>query len=551
MVRALYVTGPATLGRHLLQDGVVALGRDPAATVFVDDPRVSRMHAALHVGAEIALSDLESANGTFVDGTRLVPHRPQALKLGQPFFIGDSTLVIHNTVLPRSCAKRVNGIDEVRRRLASIGGGDRLPRMLVLNIRSARGKLQPTCESILSQVLVGPHDWLTWVGQEQVLVGVEVGADADANHTERIVAEALRDWGVRGEVSSRFVSRGDLDEAGANFSALIDSCRPVTLERGTIILREAVMTALNRTLTRVAAAPINVLVLGETGAGKDVVASMLHELSPRKGKPFVSLNCASLPEALLESELFGHEKGAFTGAVGIKPGLLETAEGGSIFLDEIGDLPLSLQAKLLRVIEAHQLTRLGATRPRQLDVRFIAATNRDLPREVEAGRFRQDLFYRLNAMTVTVPPLRERPTEIEPLARLFADDACKRFGMPAKALSAAAIAALKDHSWPGNVRELRNTVERAVLLCAGPIVEPSHLGPLVTVPAPRSNTPAAPQSPTSERARIERALAEAGGNQSRAAEALGIPRRTLVRKIARLGVPRPKTRPRATDDGKG
>ena len=360
--RALYVTGPATLGRHLLQDGVVALGRDAAATVFVDDPRVSRMHAALHVGAEIALSDLESANGTFLDGTRLVPHRPQALKLGQPFLIGDSTLVIHSTVLPRSCAKRVKGMDEVRKRLASIGGGDRLPRMLVLNIRGTRGKLPKTCESILSQVLVGPHDWLTWVDQEQVLVGVEVGADADANHTERIVAEALLDWGMRGEVSSRFVSRGDVDDAGADFGALIDSCRPVTLERGTIVLREPAMTALNRTLTRVAAAPINVLILGETGAGKERRRVPCCTSCRRaSGKPFVSVNCAAFPRALLESELFGHEKGAFTGAVASKHGLLEAADGGTVFLDEIGELPPALQAKLLRVLEAAPGRRASAS----------------------------------------------------------------------------------------------------------------------------------------------------------------------------------------------
>ena len=257
-------------------------------------------------------------------------------------------------------------------------------------------------------------------------------------------------------------------------------------------------------------------------------------------KPLVSLNCASLPEALLESELFGYERGAFTGAVGAKPGLLETAEGGTVFLDEIGDLPAPLQAKLLRVIEAHEVTRLGATRARQLDVRFIAATNRDLPHEIAAGRFRQDLDYRLAAMMVTVPPLRDRPSEIEPLARLFADSASRRFGLPAMELSEAAIAVLKNHSWPGNVRELRNAIERAVLLCGGAVVEPAHLSPLQTPPEPprAAATPAA--LPTSERARIERALAENGWNQSRAAQALGIPRRTLVRKIARLGFPRPR-----------
>jgi transcriptional regulator with PAS, ATPase and Fis domain len=205
---------------------------------------------------------------------------------------------------------------------------------------------------------------------------------------------------------------------------------------------------------------------------------------------------------------------------------------------------LPLQAKLLRVIEAHEVTRLGATRPRQLDVRFIAATNRDLPRDIAAGRFRQDLYYRLNAMTVTVPPLRDRPSEIEPLARLFVDGAARRYGLQALALSEAAIDVLRRHSWPGNVRELRNAIERAALICAGGVVEPAHLTQLQATPEPSRATATADSPATSERARIERALAENGWNQSRAATALGIPRRTLVRKIARFGFPRPRTRGR-------
>ena len=213
-------------------------------------------------------------------------------------------------------------------------------------------------------------------------MGLDAAPDPHARNTERAVADALRSWRVVGEVevSSRVVTRAQFDEAGDS----VGHYRHASLgDAGARSggSRDPAMTALANTLTRIAAAPINVLVLGETGAGKDVVASMVHELSVRAGKPLVSVNCASLPEALLESELFGYDRGAFTGAVGAKPGLLETAEGGTVFLDEIGDLPAPLQAKLLRAIEAHEVTRLGATRARQLDVRFIAATNRDLPRE--------------------------------------------------------------------------------------------------------------------------------------------------------------------------
>jgi two-component system response regulator AtoC len=321
----------------------------------------------------------------------------------------------------------------------------------------------------------------------------------------------------------------------------------VELDRGPIVVGDPAMAALMETLRRVAAAPINVLVLGETGAGKDVVASMLHALSARANKPFVHLNCASLPEALLESELLGHDRGASTAPDGTKPGLLETAVGGTVFLDEIGDLPMALQAKLLRVTEAHEGVWLGATRALELDLRFIAATNRDLSGEVAAGRFRQDLYYRLNAITVIVPPLRERPSDIVPLARLFIENASRRFGRTAAELSEPAIALLKQHVWPGNVRELRNTIECAVILCAGSVIEPAHLTALATSfslseATPTSAAVSKPEPLTLEGARIERALVENGWNQSRAAKALGMPRRTLVRRIARLGFPRPRSR---------
>jgi transcriptional regulator with GAF, ATPase, and Fis domain len=302
-------------------------------------------------------------------------------------------------------------------------------------------------------------------------------------------------------------------------------------------------------VARVASAPVNVLIVGETGVGKDVVASMLHELSARSSKPFVRLNCANLPEPLLESELFGHERGAFTGAVAAKTGLLETAEGGTAFLDEVGELPLALQAKLLRVIESHEVMRVGGLRPQSIDVRFVAATNRDLASDVREGRFRQDLYYRLNCVTLTVPPLRERPSEIEPMALLFLKSACARFGREGLLLSQASLAALTDYAWPGNARELRNVIERGVLLAPGDWIEPVHLGlPLVEVLAnigtdqPRTPAPPATGSNSleAERALIATALTKCGGNQSRAAKFLGIPRRTLVRQIARLGLPRPR-----------
>ena len=312
------------------------------------------------------------------------------------------------------------------------------------------------------------------------------------------------------------------------------------------------MLQLKGTLVRAASASINVLILGETGVGKDIAASMIHELSPRASGPFVRLNCAAIPEALLESELFGHESRAFTGAGVAKPGLLESADGGTVFLDEIGDLPLSIQAKLLRAIDTREILRLGALRPRPIDVRFVAATNRDLVADVAAGHFRQDLLYRLNTLTVTVPPLRKRRCEIIPLAQLLLKDACARFQLPEPGFCPESVAVLENFSWPGNVRELRNVIERAVVLVTGAQIEPEHLGVSLLPgedlagesPSKESlvdqRLAAPPKFDPSWKSQIEGALKASGGNQSKAAMALGMPRRTFVRRLARLGLPRPR-----------
>jgi transcriptional regulator with PAS, ATPase and Fis domain len=321
---------------------------------------------------------------------------------------------------------------------------------------------------------------------------------------------------------------------------------------------------------RVAPGTIAVLILGETGVGKEVLAEKVHLLSPRAERPYLRLNCAALSETLLESELFGHERGAFTGAVVAKPGLLETADGGSVFLDEVGELPLSTQVKLLRVIEDRTVLRVGGLKPRRIDVRFIAATNRELDAEVARGAFRQDLFFRLNGATLVIPPLRERLGEVPELVESFRRQAASQLGhATVPGISAEALATLQQYSWPGNIRELRNVIERAVLLCgAGPIL-PSHL-PLEKMrvtfsmvspaalppPAPRPSAPPDPSevptpallrrgaqlTPEAERAQIEEALLACGGNQTRAAQRLGIGRRTLINRLEEFGLVRPRKR---------
>jgi two-component system, NtrC family, response regulator AtoC len=336
--------------------------------------------------------------------------------------------------------------------------------------------------------------------------------------------------------------------------------RPAPGQDDGLVIADERMAQLHRLLRAVAQGTISVLLLGETGVGKEVIAQSIHRYSPRAARPFVSINCAAIPEALLESELFGHERGAFTGAVKEKAGLLETAEGGTLLLDEVGEMPLPAQAKLLRAIELRQIVRVGGVRPRPVDVRFVSATNRDLEQLIAARAFRRDLFFRLNGVSVSVPPLRERLGELEGLARRFLVEFGASLGKHDLTLSRAALDQLRSHAWPGNVRELRNVMERAVLLCERVEIGPEHLSlvPLgaadMVPPGPESVPPPLPESTdwgrgglsdelqATERKRILEALEKCAGNQTRAAEMLGISRRVLIHRLESYGVPRPRKR---------
>jgi DNA-binding NtrC family response regulator len=283
---------------------------------------------------------------------------------------------------------------------------------------------------------------------------------------------------------------------------------------------------------------VTVMILGETGTGKEHVARLIHALSPRASRPFVELHCGSLPESILESELFGYEPGAFTDAKRQKPGLFEEAQGGTVFLDEIGELTLSVQMKLLKVLEQKTLRRLGGTREIPLDVRIVTATHRDLEKEVKEGRFRADLYYRLNVIPLTIPALRHRPNDIVQLANFFLQESCRAFNKKISLLSDDILELLKNHQWPGNVRELKHVIERMVVTAKGNNLTTKDLPKDIReskLPAPTEGRKAL-HKVESEMENIKRALLETKNNKSHAAKLLGITRKTLFNKIKKYQI---------------
>ena len=301
------------------------------------------------------------------------------------------------------------------------------------------------------------------------------------------------------------------------------------------------MREVQRLIDRAAATDATVLVRGESGTGKELAARALHERSRRRSGPFVKVHCAALPDALLESELFGYEKGAFTGAACRKPGRVELAEGGTLFLDEIGDVTPAVQVKLLRLLQDRAYERLGGTRTLHADVRFVAATHRNLEEMIEAGQFREDLFYRLNVVPIWIPPLRDRPGDVARLAREFSEAIASAAGRRGAGLSDDAVERLAAHRWTGNVRQLQNLIERLIVLSDGPSIS------LADVERELSREPAKPtgvpqelslgaRTSTAEREALQEALTRAGDNRSLAARLLGISRRTLYSKLAEHGL---------------
>ncbi|OPX18310.1 hypothetical protein BXT86_01845 [candidate division WOR-3 bacterium 4484_100] len=278
---------------------------------------------------------------------------------------------------------------------------------------------------------------------------------------------------------------------------------------------------------RIAPTDTTILILGESGTGKELIAREIHRCSNRAERNFVTISCAALPETLLESELFGYKKGAFTGATKDKEGLFKSADKGTFFLDEVGDAPQSIQMKLLRLLEEQEIVPLGSTKPIKVDVRLIAATNKDLFQEVKQGRFREDLYYRLNVIPIVLPPLRERQDDIPVLAQYFLKNICNREELGEKKFSTSALARLKNYHWPGNIRELKHIVERAAILTDSYYIKPEHLG----LPGMKGR-----KLSEVEIQEIEKVLKQCSGNISKAAKILGIDRKTLYNKIKKLKI---------------
>jgi len=396
------------------------------------------------------------------------------------------------------------------------------------------------------------------VGPRLVMLTDQGSQNGTRVNGERLQGDRLLTYGdiiSFGDVTAAFVEdKGEL--AGAADAALGPGGREIQLGDRTALVADEAMLNLYGQLELLAPSDLSVLVLGETGTGKELAARALHFWSRRAKQPLVTINCASLPETLAESELFGYERGAFSGAFQAKPGLLESASGGTVFLDEIGDLSPVVQAKLLRALEARRVIRLGAVQERAIDIRVVAATHRNLMDDVKAGRFREDLFYRLGAAVVRLPALRARRREIPILARAFVEGGRRSLGRGPLPFSEAALRMLDAHPWPGNVRELRNVCEYLAATVTDAAIMPLHLSQrlvpaeevgaetlpsrLGAAPSPARGAGDMPSLADAnrqfERERIESALQATGGNKTKAARLLGVPLRTFMEKIKRHGI---------------
>jgi DNA-binding NtrC family response regulator len=593
----LYVISEGAFATHALpSSGAVTVGSAPECEVRVADASVAPHHLRLHLGPQVRIERL-GAQAAMVRGEPLVAGCSLDLAAGELVQMGAVQIMLErrHSPAPRRIASQSYFEQRVEEECHRADRNRSVFTLLRVQVTaSAPSEVEAGLASSTRVVDViaayGPSEY-------------ELLLCETAPEQAQVVIKRLRQTLARLGPEPR-IGLASYPRDGHDASGLIIAAAPPAGAAGPVVelpepslARSPAMQDVHRLVERIAASDISVLVLGETGVGKERIAEALHRHSPRAARPLVRLNCAALSESLLESELFGHERGAFTGAQERKQGLLQSAQGGTVFLDEVGDMPLPTQVKLLRVLEERKVRLVGGLKSIAIDVRFVAATNRDLEREIVRGGFRQDLYFRLNGASVLIPPLRERPEEIPGLVARFIAEACARMRRAAvPACTTEALALLRSYPWPGNVRELRSVIERAVVLCDANAISLAHMptekmsahfARRELTPPPVQGGAAAqasrhPERPPAradslaslaahpaagvpqalrgrlprqvreellaqERQRIVEALAACGGNQTEAAALLGMSRRTLISRIAEYGLPRPRKRSEAAD----
>ncbi|WP_342378691.1 sigma 54-interacting transcriptional regulator [Myxococcus stipitatus] len=567
----LVLEGESSWRFPLPAEGVVLVGRDDKADLKLKDESVSRRHARILVTEEGArVVDLGSQNGTTLNGQHIEEARP--LMSGDVVAFGAVVAVVrarHRPMPARRALEAERWMGQLREEVERALRYGRPLTVLALALEAPSAAGREAVEAVLSTD-AGPAEAAGWLDGEHLLwllpevsgepgeegLGERVEALLAASPRARVGAATCPSDGCDAETLVAAARMAARTATAGGFASAVDGVTRLTLAERTVLVADPAMAQLYALLRRLAASELPVLVCGETGAGKENAAFAVHHWSRRTAGPFVPVNCAALPEGLVESELFGHERGAFSGATATRVGFLESAQGGTVFLDEVGELPASAQAKLLRALESRRITRVGDTRERSIDIRVVAATHRDLEAEVAAGRFRQDLYFRLGAATVLLPPLRERPREVPMLARDFLERACAALGRRELVLASGTLHALARHSWPGNVRELRNLMDYAAAAVTGDVVEPHHLPARMLGGKTSAQVPAAevePQEPVAaqtarpriplaqeirelERKRMIEALEASEGVQTRAAEMIGMPIRTFSFKLKQFGL---------------
>jgi len=583
-------------GRQIpLRDGPTTIGRGAGEDLQLSDGAVSRHHLSVQADSSgVRVIEVAGVNPvwTVEAGQRVAVRVGQVLGPGAALTVGATTLIVREVAdAPVSSApargveldatRVISGPPEASRLAALAALGDKLARCgsLAAVLRAATSwavdalpaarslVLSPDGSDVLSAASAGPLPDLALssgllarvLRERRAVLLHDVLAEPDLADRRSVQlrgitgamaapAEGLifyAEWGPREAARAQHDDEALrlLVCAAQLISAIGDSAR----ERqqltaavqvggrpaGQMIGRSAGLQRLQVFLERVAATASTVLLFGESGTGKELAAGLIHALSPRASRPFVAINCAAIAEGLLESELFGHEKGAFTGAVAQHDGVFVRAHTGTLFMDEVGELSLAAQARMLRVLENRCLTRVGGSKELTVDVRLVAATHRDLKQRVAEGKFREDLLYRLSVLQTSIPPLRERRDDIPPLCQHFLRTIGESVGRRIEEVSPAAAEVLARHRWPGNVRELRNVIERALVLGSGPVLEVDDLPPELLHAAPVKPTEPGAVRPLVEleREAIVGALAATGGNKARASALLGIDRTTLYRKL--------------------